>query len=97
MTVVGGGGIKFARWRKSRRFHKEYGKLTDHYRDLTDQKLQDLCASPMPPGLRFEKLKGHSDIYTIHIDGNYKASLEIENGNAFLRRVADHNEIDRCP
>jgi hypothetical protein len=58
-----------------------------------------LVKSPIPPGLGFEKLKGYSnpDIYTIHITGNYKASIEIGGGAAFLRRVASHDEIDRAP
>jgi plasmid maintenance system killer protein len=52
-----------------------------------------------PPGLRFEKLSGYSnpDIYTIHVNGNYKVSLEVTGGNALLRRVAPHDEIDRAP
>lgn len=99
MTITGAGGVKIDAWRKSKRFHKDYDKLTISLRDLVDQKLQDLVKSPIPLGLRFEKLKGHSnpDIYTIHITGNYKASMDIDGASAFLRRVADHDEIDRAP
>jgi mRNA-degrading endonuclease RelE of RelBE toxin-antitoxin system len=99
MTVVGAGGLRISAWRKSRRFHKEYDKLAVDLRDLVDQKLQDLTRNPLPPGLRFEKLKGHSDpdIYTLHVTGNYKISMEINGSEAFLRRVADHNDIDRAP
>lgn len=98
MTVTGAGGVQIATWRKSRRFHKDYDKLTIDLRDLVDQKLQDLVKQPMPPGLRFEKLKGYADpdVYTIHVTGNYKLSMEIDGNQAFLRRVADHNEIDRA-
>ena len=99
MTLPGSGGIVISSWRKSKRFHKEYDKLTNDIRDIVDGKLQDLAKSPFPSGLSFEKLKGYSnpDIYTIHITGNYKASMEISGGHAFLRRVSDHNEIDRAP
>lgn len=99
MTVTGSGGIVIARWGKSKRFHKDYDKLTIDMRDLVDRKLQDLTMPIRPPGLAFEKLKGYSDpdIYTIHITGNYKLSMNITEGRAFLRRVADHNEIDRTP
>lgn len=99
MTVTGAGGVKIESWRKSKRFHRDYDKLTIAQRDQVDQKLQDLTKSPLPPGLAFEKLKGYSspDIYTIHVTGNYKISMEIEGSNAFLRRVADHNEVDRAP
>lgn len=99
MTVTGAGGIVIARWRKSKRFHKDYDKLDNALRDLVDDKLQDLTRAVRPPGLSFEKLKGHSnpDIYTIHVTGNYKISMEIEGTDAFLRRVANHNEVDRAP
>lgn len=100
MTKIGSGGVTISRWSKSKRFHKEYGKLTLEFKDLTDQKLQDLTQNPFPSGLRFEKLEGHSnpDIYSFHVTGSYKCSLEIiEGSKAWLRRVATHDEIDRAP
>lgn len=95
MTEVGAGGVKIGRWSKSKRFHKEYDEL----RDIVDSKLQDLTNSPMPPGLRFEKLKGYGDpeIYSVHVTGNYKITMEILSSHATLRRVATHDEIDRQP
>ena len=99
MTQVGAGGVSITRWSKTKRFHKDYEKLTIQYRDLVDGKLQDLAGNPMPPGLRFEKLKGYSDpdIYSIHITGNYKATMEINSATAILRRVGTHDDIDRAP
>ncbi|HEY9210365.1 MAG TPA: hypothetical protein VIO56_03050 [Methylotenera sp.] len=99
MTDVGAGGVQIVRWKKSTRFHKDYTKLDNGIKDLADQKLQDLVKDPRPPGLSFEKLKGHSnpDLYTIHLNGNFKLSMEIDGGHAFLRRVANHDEIDRQP
>jgi plasmid maintenance system killer protein len=99
LTEVGAGGVRVARWSKTKRFHKEYAKLTMELRDLVDGKLQDLTEYPMPPGLRFEKLKGHEkpDVYSVHITGNYKATMEITGSHAYLRRVATHDEIDRQP
>ena len=99
MTEVGAGGVVITRWHKLKRFHRDYEKLTLQQRDLVDQKLQDLSKNPFPPGLRFEKLKGYSDpdIYSIHIDGNYKATMEINGSAASLRRVGTHDDIDRAP
>ena|SRR5436190_15717607 len=99
MTQVGTGGVVVRRWAKSDRFHKDYQKLPVELRDTVDQKLQDLTQNPRPPGLRFEKLKGYADpdIYTIHVTGNYKASLEIGGDRAWLRRVGTHDDIDRAP
>jgi len=99
VTRVGSGGVTIKRWAKSKRFHKDYDKLTTDLRDQVDQKLQDLCKDPRPAGLRFEKLQGYSDpdIYTIHVTGNYKVSMDICSSDARLRRVGTHDEIDRAP
>jgi plasmid maintenance system killer protein len=99
VTEVGAGGVVIARWVKTRRFHRDYDKLTVELRDQLDGKLQDLSKNPRPAGLRFEKLKGYSkpDIYTIHITGNYKASMQIEGAVATLRRAGTHDDIDRAP
>lgn len=99
MTVTGAGGVTISAWRKSRRFHRDYDKLTIDLRDRVDAKLQDLTKAIRPSGLAFEKLKGHSspEIYSLHVTGNYKVTMEISGGDALLRRVADHDEIDRAP
>jgi plasmid maintenance system killer protein len=98
VTEVGAGGVVITRWAKLKRFHKDYEKLTLEHKDLVDAKLQDLACKPMPPGLRFEKLTGYDPpVYTIHVTGNYKISMDIEGGKAWLRRVAGHDEIDRAP
>jgi mRNA-degrading endonuclease RelE of RelBE toxin-antitoxin system len=99
MTLVGAGGIVIARWKKSHRFHREYKKLDIDLCDRVDECLQKLVHDPIPAGLRFEKLKGYDepDIYTIHVNDNYKISFEIIKGTAYLRRVAPHNEMDLHP
>jgi mRNA-degrading endonuclease RelE of RelBE toxin-antitoxin system len=99
MTEVGAGGVVVTGWQPSKRYSKEYGKLTNELRDRVDGKLDALQKNPRPPGLGFEKLKGYADpdYYTIHITGNYKLSFELRGETAFLRRVATHNEIDRAP
>lgn len=99
MTDTGTGGVAITAWRKLKRFHRDYDKLTIELRDRVDAKLQDLTKEPRPSGLVFEKLKGYSnpDIYSIHVTGNYKVTMEIDGSQAFLRRVADHDEIDRAP
>lgn len=99
MTEVGAGGVTVTGWRSSKRYAKEYRKLTPAMQERVDVKLQDLQVNPRPPGLGFEKLSGYTDpaIYTIHVTGNYKLSFELAGSTAFLRRVATHDEIDRAP
>jgi len=99
MTEIGAGGVRISGFYFTSRFRRERRKLDPMLRERLDAKLKDLLRDPMPPGLRFEKLKGHHnpDIYTFHVTGNYKVSLEIRGDLAILRRVACHDEIDRKP
>jgi len=99
MTRIGEGGVRIVQLSRNNRFKRQYKKLTAQQQSLCLDKLRDLLQDPMPPGLRFEKLKGYRkpSVYTIHLDGNYKLSMEIHEGTAILRNVGTHNEIDRGP
>lgn len=103
MTIVGAGGIRFTSWDASPRFKKDYKKLDGTIVKLVKAKLEDVLKNPFPAGLGFEKLSGYSDpdVYTFHVTGNFKVSLETrKSGNeciAFLRRVGPHDLIDRSP
>lgn len=99
MTRVGAGGLRITKVTFKPRFQRDRRKLPPEIRERLNEKLKSLYQDPMPPGLRFEKLKGYSrpDIYTFHIDGNYKVSLEIHGNHAELRRAAPHHSIDRLP
>lgn len=99
MTRVGAGGVVVRRISFTKRFQRDYSKLVPELQALVEAKLRQLQADPMPAGLRFEKLKGHRrpSIYTIHVTGNYKISMEMNGDNATLRRIAEHDENDRKP
>lgn len=102
MTLVGAGGVRVARVNRRSSFERDLRKLLKRDRPLALRaldKLDDLVKAPMPPGLRFEKLKGYADpaLYTIHVTGNYKISMQITGDTATLRRLAPHDEIDRAP
>ena len=99
MTKVGLGGVVISSIVYTARFKKDWKKLPTDLQDMAKDKLRDLMKNPMPAGLRFEKLKGYRNpsIYTIHVTGNYKISLEIVRDQAVLRRIACHDDIDRAP
>jgi len=99
MTHTGAGGLIITEVQYANKFKRDRKRLENSLRKRLDEKIKDLYRNPMPAGLRFEKLQGYRnpDIYTIHITGNYKASLEINGSTAKLRRVRNHNEIDRQP
>ena len=99
MTIIGKGGVVIASITLTEAFKKRYKKMPEDIQSLFPGKIDDLQKSPMPAGLRFEKLKGYTkpNIYTIHLTGNYKLSFKIEGDNAILRNIGTHNEIDRNP
>lgn len=99
MTKVGSGGVVISTWSFTSAYERQYRKLGADMQSLVDSKLKDLQKDPRPPGLRFEKLSGHRKpyIYSIHITGNYKVSMEIEGNHAHLRKVGNHDDIDRSP
>lgn len=93
------GGVEIAELAATRRFRKEYRRLDSTIRKLVDSALESLLTDPRPKKLRFEKLVGYQnpDIYTVHANGNFKISMEITGTLAVLRRVANHDSIDRAP
>jgi len=93
------GGVTIHRVVLKRSFHRDYGDLTRDQQETVDRKIQDLLKNPRPPGLRFEKLKcrANPSLFTIHITGNYKLSVEVEGDCAILRHVGNHDTIDRVP
>lgn len=99
MTVTGAGGVVIEKIAFSDKFKKQFQKLSPEIKELVPKKLEDLKKQLRPAGLKFEKLKGYHrpDIYTIHITGNYKISLEIVGTEARLRCIANHDTIDRSP
>lgn len=102
MTIVGGGGLIIKGVDYDKSFEKELSrvkKLDPVLYERVGKTLQGLLKNPRPFGLRFEKLKGYNnpDVYTVHVTGNYKISFEIKNDIAILRRISNHNEIDRNP
>ncbi|MBA2593420.1 MAG: hypothetical protein M3495_14605 [Pseudomonadota bacterium] len=82
MTRVGAGALRITEVSFKNRFRRDLRKLPPEIRERLMERLKALYQDPIPAGLRFEKLKGYArpDIYTFHIDGNYKASIEIHGG-----------------
>ncbi len=93
------GGVVIRRVDTKSKYTRKAKKLPPHIFEALKKKLEQLLDENQVNGLRFEKLSGYSnpDIYTFHIDGNYKVSLEIDGDVATLRSVGVHNLIDRAP
>ena len=93
------GGVTIRTVHTKSRYTRRVKKLPPHIYKALKEKLKDLMKEANVRSLRFEKLQGYSnpDVYTFHIDGNYKVSLEIDGDEATLRNVGVHNLIDRSP
>jgi len=94
------GGVTIASAAYTDRFKKDLKKYKkkdpDLYRDIR-QAVQDLLQNPRRGYLRFEKLQGHEGIFTVHVRGNVKISMDIDGDHATLRRVGHHDTIDSNP
>jgi len=99
MTVTGTGGVVIKTISFSSRYKKQYKKLPRNIQNSIKGVLADLMKTPMPAGIKFEKLKGYKkpNIYTLHITGNFKMSFETIGSEAKLRCIGNHNDIDRMP
>lgn len=99
MTVVGAGGVIIAKFNYKPSFKKDFKKLTPQMQAKFKKQAAKLLEANRSGTLAFEKLKGfrRPDIYTIHIEGNYKASFEIEGNVAVFRRIGSHDRIDLSP
>lgn len=93
------GGVVIRTVNTKSKYTRRVKKLPPHIFEALKEKLKQLLDEEQVNGLRFEKLQGYRnpDIYTFHIDGNYKVSLEIDGDVATLRNVGVHNQIDRAP
>jgi plasmid maintenance system killer protein len=94
VTIVGAGGVVIREIAYNDRFEKQFLKLDKLLQARAIRVIPMLLTTPIPPGLRFEKIKT-KDVYTIHVTGNYKVILEIVEGVAELIAIGPHVEIDR--
>lgn len=99
MTVVGAGGAVIRAFQFKETFNRDYKKLTNELKAKFQEQSRKLLGENRNGTINFEKLKGYSrpNIYTIHIEGNYKASCELVGDIIIFRRIGPHDRIDRAP
>jgi len=95
------GGIKVNQVDTTVRFDRDFNKLPEEIKEHAKKCIASLLDDPMPSSIRFEKLRGfkNPNIFTIHVTSNHshKASMEITDGVAILRRIRSHKLIDANP
>ena len=99
MTIVGSGGVTITSFKFKKTFERDFKKLSPDLQAKFKSQVIKLMKENKNGTLGFEKLKGYKrpDIFTIHIEGNYKASFEIVGAEALFRRIGNHDRIDRSP
>jgi len=95
------GGLTITRVVTTTSSDNDFKDLPQEIQNVVTEYLELLLTNHKAKKLRFEKLSGHKKppIYTIHVTPNHshKASMEIIDGIAKLRRIGTHKKIDRNP
>ena len=81
-------------------FQRDLKKLPPDIRAEAIRRIADLVGQRVPKSLRFHRLHGYCpNVYCIDVwpKKAYKASFNIEDGIAVMRRVGRHRLIDRDP
>ncbi len=79
----------------TKRFRKDYSKLSSNIQKRTDAKLQLLSLSLSHPSLRIKKVKKCHDIFEETIADNYRFLFRIEADAYYIVRVGTHNILDK--
>lgn len=83
------------RIRRTRRFKKDYRKLSADLQRRVDTKLRLLLQEPRHPSLRVHKIRGAEGVWELSVTRNYRLIFEIETGYYVLLAVGPHDVVDR--
>ncbi len=82
------------------RFRKDYQRLSPDIQRAADDCIADLAKDPLPASRRAHRINTGQfpKVFSVDVTGNksYKMSFHLEGGNAVLRRIGTHKEIDRA-
>jgi len=79
------------------RFRDDLQNLPPKIRKKFEKSLCLLEHNIRHPSLNFEKIQGCNTVFSIRIDGGYRASLRLLNGGWELLRITNHEELYRNP
>jgi len=80
--------------RVTRRFSKDYKKLSLDIQKRLDRKLEFLLNNPRHPSLRMHKIQGSEGVWEFSITMNYRVIFEIVDDCYVLLGVGPHDILD---
>jgi len=81
--------------RRTRRFKKDYQKLSTDIQRRTDEKLRLLLLDRRYPSLRVHRVRGVPGLWELSVTRNYRVIFEIERDCYVLLGVGPHDILDR--
>ena len=81
--------------RRTRRFKKDYQKLSTNIQQRTDEKLRFLLLNRHHPSLRVRRVRGVPGLWELSVTMNYRVVFEIERDCYVLLGVGPHDILDR--
>ncbi|MBC8231894.1 type II toxin-antitoxin system RelE/ParE family toxin [bacterium] len=81
--------------RRTRRFKKDYQKLSTDIQGRTDEKLRLLLLDRRHPSLRVHQVRGVPGLWELSVTMNYRVIFEIEPDCYVLLGVGPHDILDR--
>ena len=74
-------------------FVRDYRKLPQDIRKLTDKQLGLLLSNPKHPSLNLKKMKDPRDIWEGRVDLSYRFTFQITEDVYLLRKVGTHDVL----
>jgi hypothetical protein len=76
-------------------FWEAYRALPETVRAIADDKFQLLKANPDHPSLRFKKVEGTDDLWSVRVTRDYRALATFVDGRYVWDWIGDHKEYER--
>ncbi len=80
---------------RTRRFKKDYRKLSLDIKKRTNEKLKLLLQNPSHPSLRVKKVRKYQNIFECSITKNYRLLFEIDKRFYILHQIGTHDILDK--
>jgi hypothetical protein len=81
--------------RTAKRFWRLFRDLPPDVREEAKHAYELFRANPLHPSLRFKKLEGEDDLYSVRIGLGYRALAVVRNGRAIWFWIGNHQDYDR--
>lgn len=81
--------------RRTKRFKKDYKKLSKNIQQRTNEKLRFLLRDRRHPSLRVHRVRGVQGLWEMSVTMNYRVIFEIEQDCYVLLDIGKHDILDR--